>query len=108
MDGNPQPCYQGGDPALDQPDPRGIVYKNPEEACPYRRPFEPGFHECPAYVATVFTAEDLRGRRLQPVLSCAHTQIGRRRGERNRYFPACVLGTAEDRERWARENRPPD
>lgn len=99
--GNQRSCYQGGGPALDQPDARGPVYKDPEEACPYRRPFEPGFSGCPAYVPIVFTPEDLRGRPLQPVRGCAHTQVGRRRGERNRYFTACALGTAEDRQRWA-------
>jgi hypothetical protein len=90
-----------------QPDPRGPVYKDAEEACPYRRPFEPGFCFCPAYVPVVYSPEDMRGRALQPVLSCANTQIGRRRGERSRYFTACALGRLEDRERWAAENQRP-
>jgi hypothetical protein len=42
------------------------------------------------------------------VLSCAHLMAALREGQPGRLFPACRLGSAEERVRWAKEHLPGD
>jgi hypothetical protein len=87
---------------------RGPASAPDEDVCPYQKPFPPGFHDCPAFTPVDFVPVDLRSRPLPPVLSCAHLMAALRDGQPGRLFPACRLGSADDRVRWAKEHLPGD
>ena len=72
---------------------------DPEAHCPYSRPFAWDFDRCPAFMPSLHLPTDTHGRQLQAHWSCAHLE-GRRR-EGGGFFPACALGSATERERWA-------
>ena len=70
-----------------------------EDRCPYPRPFAWDFNQCPAFMPSLHLPTDTHGRQLQAHWTCAHLE-GRRR-EAGGFFPACALGSAPERERWA-------
>jgi hypothetical protein len=88
--------------------PRGPAFADDANACPFPKPFSPGFDECPAFTPVEFVPQDLRGRPLRGVLSCAHLVAARREGQVGTLFAACRLGNAEDRQAWADQRRPAD
>jgi hypothetical protein len=71
----------------------------PEDRCPYPRPFPADFKSCPAYLPRLLFATDTRGQRLKPSWTCAHLDTAQR--ENGGYYGQCLLGTREQRERWA-------
>lgn len=71
----------------------------PPDACPYQRPFDAGFSDCPAYVQRPFVGFDLQHRALRPVNTCRHLVTGELD---NRRYPRCELGDPPAREEWAR------
>jgi hypothetical protein len=74
------------------------------DECPYRRPFPPGFRDCPAYRSTRLVALDSRYRPLRPERTCNHLEVGTR-DTLGRFYARCAVGTAEDRRRWADPER---
>lgn len=74
----------------------------PQDACPFRRPFPDGFDECPAYVPNLAVAAD-SGRRALPVIwTCRNLRPGAR-PEGGGYYAACRLGTADQRRCWSED-----
>jgi hypothetical protein len=76
----------------------------PADACPYPRPFPPGFHACPAYRSARLMPFDSRYRPLKPERTCQHLEVGATQVA-GRYYARCAVGTAADRERWADPER---
>lgn len=71
----------------------------PADACPYARPFPPGFRDCPAYRSARLMPFDSRYRPLKPERTCQHLEVGSRSAA-GRYYARCAVGTAEDRQHW--------
>ena len=69
------------------------------DRCPFARPFAWDFNACPAFMPSLHLPTETHGRQLQAHWTCAHLE-GRRR-EEGGFFPACALGSAAERERWA-------
>ncbi|HEY8738823.1 MAG TPA: hypothetical protein VIO62_17475 [Candidatus Dormibacteraeota bacterium] len=69
------------------------------DRCPYPRPFAWDFNRCPGFMPSLHLPTDTHGRQLQAHWTCAHLE-GRRR-EGGGFFPACALGSAAERARWA-------
>ncbi|HZS14663.1 MAG TPA: hypothetical protein VFC09_08710 [Candidatus Dormibacteraeota bacterium] len=76
----------------------------PDDACPYPRPFPPGFRDCPAYRSARLMPFDSRYRPLKPERTCQHLQVGSA-AVPGRYYAQCAVGTADDRRRWADPER---
>jgi hypothetical protein len=76
----------------------------PADECPYRRPFAPGFRDCPAFRSTRLIALDSRYRPLKPERTCQHLEVGSTTVA-GRYYARCAVGTAADRLRWAGPDR---
>src|SRR5256714_14743446 len=54
----------------------------PSDGCPYHRPFDEYFLECPNYQREPFAAQNLRGAPLATVWTCRHLTIGEADGTR--------------------------
>jgi len=76
----------------------------PADACPFPRPFPPGFRDCPAYRSARLLPFDSRYRPLKPERTCQHLEVGAARAA-GRYYARCAVGTAADRQRWADPER---
>ena len=76
----------------------------PADACPYPRPFPPGFHECPAYRSARLMPLDSRYRPLKPERTCQHLEVGAATAA-GRFYARCAVGTAADRQRWRDPDR---
>jgi len=74
----------------------------PPDRCPYGRPFPEGFDACPAFTAAAYTALDFHFPPTTPVHTCARLTIGEEPSRTGAYYPRCALGTAEQRQAWAR------
>jgi hypothetical protein len=74
----------------------------PDDECPYPKPFDADFDDCPAFQARQFIPLDTLYQPLEPVLTCRHLET-RAMAQRYRWYAACVLGNAEARTGWARE-----
>jgi anti-anti-sigma regulatory factor len=72
----------------------------PEDRCPFRRPFEPGFSGCATFQPVSFVAADSMNKQLGTVLTCGHLTTGIVAGASGRYYPRCGLGGPSERERW--------
>ena len=72
-------------------------HARPADACPYPRPFPPGFSRCPVFEAAPFVPVTTTHRPLRPVTSCRHLEVRQEPGAEGCYYPACALGTAEQR-----------
>lgn len=72
----------------------------PEDACPYRRPFPDGFDDCPAYQPFLAGAADSGLRSLAAIWTCRNMEPASRRGGGG-FYARCRLGTEADRRRWA-------
>lgn len=73
------------------------------DACPFPRPFPPGFAECGAYQPTQFVAFDTNHRPLSAVRTCQHLDLGT--AAPGEFYARCRLGTAADRGRWVESQR---
>ena len=78
----------------------------PPDECPYPKPFPDEFGECPGYVARPIVSLDERDRPTGSVWTCRHLEGRLVPGTENRWYGACVLGTAVDRKRWAEQVGP--
>src|SRR5205823_898541 len=58
----------------------------PSDGCPYHRPFDEYFLECPNYQREPFAAQNLRGAPLATVWTCRHLTIGEYDGTRGVRF----------------------
>lgn len=76
------------------------VLVHPRDECPYSRPFPEGFAECPAYQPMEMVALDLGYRPLGRLWTCRHLSP-QRHAEDDRWYGSCVVGDADERERWA-------
>ena len=70
-----------------------------QDRCPYPRPFAWDFNHCPAFMPSLHLPTDTHGRQLQAHWTCAHLESRRRQA--GGFFPACAVGSATERERWA-------
>jgi len=64
----------------------------PSDRCPYRRPFDEYFLECPNHEREPFTALNLRGAPLATVWTCSHLTTGEYDGNRGHLYAKCLLG----------------
>lgn len=80
-----------------------ITHRRPRPAdeCPYPRPFQPDFADCPAYQATQMVTLDISHRPLGSVMTCRHLESRLMPSTDYRWYGACVLGDAEARRRWS-------
>ncbi|HYY46940.1 MAG TPA: hypothetical protein VE951_07765 [Candidatus Angelobacter sp.] len=76
--------------------------ERPIDQCPYPKPFQADFDDCPAFQARQFIPLDTMYQPLDPVLTCRHLET-RAMAQRHRWYAACALGDAEARRRWVRE-----
>lgn len=72
-----------------------ISEPRPDDACPYARPFPPGFAGCPTYQGQDFLPMTSFGEALTMSRSCAHLKSGEQ--DRGRFYGRCTIGTEEDR-----------
>jgi anti-anti-sigma regulatory factor len=70
------------------------------DRCPFRRPFEPGFSDCPTFQAVGFIAADSLHRSLGEKITCGHLTCGSHAESTGRYYARCGLGSATDRAKW--------
>jgi hypothetical protein len=77
-----------------------IVEPRPTDRCTFRRPFAPGFNDCPAFEAVEYGVTDFAGHPLKAITTCAHLEPGRVTGEGSAY-PRCVLGGRAERAAYA-------
>ena len=71
----------------------------PDDRCPYPRPFDWHFTDCPAFMPRLHLPTDTHGRELKAHWTCAH--LAGRRHPSGAWYPGCALGSADDRARWA-------
>ena len=64
----------------------------PADACPFTRPFAPGFSLCAGFAPIDFTTLDLRHSPTQPILTCANLVVGTIRN--GAHYGRCALGGA--------------
>ena len=74
----------------------------PEDACPYPRPFDDGFSECPAYRRSRMLVVDMQYRSLGTINTCGHLDARSLPGREAGYYPHCMIGTADERREWAK------
>lgn len=73
-----------------------------QDVCPYPRPFQSGFTDCPAFQPTVFVPRTSREAPLVEGWTCSHLAVGEAAvGE---FYPRCRVGDARAREAWAEEH----
>ena len=70
------------------------------DRCPYSRPFQPGFSDCPTFQAVGFIASDSQNRSLGEKVTCGHLTSGSHAQATGRFYARCGLGSATDRVRW--------
>lgn len=76
-----------------------VIAERPTDACPYPRPFVPGFGDCPTFEGRTFLPETTWHTPLSPARTCRHLTVGEaRNGE---FYARCRLGSLVDRERSA-------
>jgi len=81
-----------------------ILEPRPADRCTFRRPFAPGFSECPAFEAVDYRVTDFAGNPLGAILSCAHLEAGQV-GRGGSSYPRCLLGSPAERAAYAAGNR---
>ena len=72
----------------------------PPDACPYPKPFSSDFNECPSYQTRHAIVLDSADRPLRTIWSCRHMESKRAPDETGRFYGACQLGDAGDRQAW--------
>jgi DNA-binding CsgD family transcriptional regulator len=75
--------------------------RRPVDECPYPKPFAEHFAECPAYEARQAVTLDERSRPTGRIWTCQHLESRLAARTEDRWYGACVLGDAVDRQRWA-------
>lgn len=75
----------------------------PGDACPYHRPFDDGFDECPAYQRSRMLVVDMQYRSLGTINTCAHLDVRTVPGGEAGYYAHCMIGDAAQRVAWARQ-----
>jgi len=75
----------------------------PLDACPWPRPFPPGFDQCPAYLQTHFIPIDISNGPLPPVLSCHHLVTRALAHRKGGWYAACEIGDELARRQWLAE-----
>jgi DNA-binding CsgD family transcriptional regulator len=75
--------------------------RRPVDECPYPKPFANHFTECPAYEARQAITMDESARPASWIWTCQHLKSRLVASTQNRWYGACVLGDAVDRQRWA-------
>ena len=73
-----------------------LVEPSPRDRCTYRRPFAPGFDECPAFQAVEYGAMDSRGNSLGAIVTCIHLAAGLMARFGSSY-PRCDIGSPAER-----------
>src|SRR5579864_3375909 len=73
------------------------------DRCPYRKPFADDFADCPAYRAMRVADLDLKNRLNGGLWTCSNLESRLNPQTEDRWYSACGLGRAPDRERWAAE-----
>lgn len=73
------------------------------DRCPYPKPFADGFADCPAYRAMRVADLDLKNRLTGALWTCSNLESRLNPQTEDRWYSACALGRAPDRERWAAE-----
>jgi hypothetical protein len=80
-----------------------IVEPRPADRCTFRRPFAPGFTDCPAFQAVEYGVSDFTGNPLGAIISCSHLEPGQvSRGGSS--YPRCLLGGPAERAAYAAGN----
>jgi hypothetical protein len=83
-----------------------LLEPRPADRCTFRRPFAPGFSECPAFEAVEYGVTDFGGNPLGAIISCTHLEAGQiSRGGSS--YPRCVLGGPAERAAYAASNQEP-
>jgi hypothetical protein len=77
-----------------------IVEPRPYDRCTFRRPFAPGFDECPAFEAVEYGMTDFGGRPLGAIVSCAHLEPCPSSTGASAYA-RCLLGGPAERAAYA-------
>lgn len=72
------------------------------DECPFPRPFLEYFADCPAYLPRVAVTLDLSAQPVDLIRSCRHLEVRALPSRPGRPYAACVLGGADERERWVR------
>jgi hypothetical protein len=81
-----------------------ILEPRPPDRCTFRRPFAPGFSECPAFEAVEYAVTDFTGNPLGAIITCAQLEPGQvSRGGSS--YPRCLLGGPAERAAYAASNR---
>jgi len=73
---------------------------HPADACPYRRPFPPDFHDCVAYHPSYFIPLTTGYDSMSPVWTCANLAPGAMPQAATRYYGRCRIGDAAARAGW--------
>jgi hypothetical protein len=74
---------------------------SPADACPYPRPFPPGFDDCPAYRPSYFVGLTTGYDPMSPVWTCGNLVSASVPGAGARFYPRCRIGDAAARVAWA-------
>jgi len=72
----------------------------PPDECPYERPFEEDFDDCPAYAPQRFVPFDSLHRPLNPIWTCGFLSPRRAADRTHGYYACCSLGDAAARVAW--------
>ena len=75
----------------------------PADACPFSRPFQEGFNECPTYDGVQFHPATLANKPLSPAWTCSHLTIGSSLEGYPRKYGQCALGDSTARLQWLKE-----
>jgi hypothetical protein len=70
----------------------------PADACPYPRPFPPGFDECDTFDAQMWVPLDSHFQPLRATRTCRHLSVG---SSGEAFYARCALGDAAARARLA-------
>jgi hypothetical protein len=73
----------------------------PADECPFRRPFPPGFDQCPTFRPQTFTPLDMSGRSLAPMLTCGELVTRSLPNGKFGWYAACKLGDEAARRKLA-------
>ncbi|MEA2684347.1 MAG: hypothetical protein QOK05_2675 [Chloroflexota bacterium] len=83
---------------LDRDD--GDAAPRPADECPYERPFQEGFDDCPAYAARRFVPFDSLHRPLNAIWTCNFLTPKRAVDKAHGYYACCSLGDVAARLAW--------
>jgi DNA-binding CsgD family transcriptional regulator len=75
--------------------------KRPADECPYPKPFPPNFKDCVAYQPMEIVSLSISLQPLGRILGCRHMAARQRSGSGDGWYAACLIGDAENRQRWA-------